>query len=322
MRYLIFGTGAIGGYFGGRLLQHSLQQNHQVDFIARGQQLAAIKANGLYIKSIIGDVKLTPINIGEQINPTAAYDVIFIAVKSYQLEQAMLDIKRVCTRNTVVIPLLNGIDIDQKLVQYGLQPHQIIHGFANIICKVSDYGVIAHSGGEPHITLGTKAGFHNKEDLLYLNPIIKDVANHLEISNVNVSIKEDITNAIWAKYLFVAPWAAISSLVKQPLHQIRVNKNCFSVLQQLIDEYALIAQTQGATLSENLIGNIKKGLERLPPESKTSMQNDVELHKDIKLCEFDPLLASAFYLAQKHHLNTPLLNCCFSCLSVKLTSEK
>lgn len=318
MRYLIFGTGAIGGYFGGRLLQHSLQQNYLVDFIARGKQLAAIKANGLYLSSINGDVKLTTINISEQINPTAEYDVVFIAVKSYQLEQAMLDIKRVCTSNTVVIPLLNGIDIEQKLVQYGLQPQQIINGFANIICKVSDYGVIEHSGSEPHITLGTKASFHSKEDLVYLNPIINDVANHLKISNVNVSIKEDITNAIWAKYLFVAPWAAISSLVEQPLHQIRANSDCYSVLYQLIDEYALIAQSQGAKVSEQLIGNIKKGLERLPPESKTSMQNDVDLHQDIKLCEFDTLIASAFYLAQKHHLNTPLLNWCFSCLSVKL----
>lgn len=318
MRYLIFGTGAIGGYFGGRLLQHSLKQDHQVDFIARGKQLAAIKAKGLYLSSINGDVKLTTINISEQINPTAEYDVVFIAVKSYQLQQAMIEIIRVCKRNTVVIPLLNGIDIEQKLVQYGLQPQQIINGFANIICKVSDYGVIEHSGGDPHITLGVKKGFHSEADLNQIKPIIKNVATDLKTSQINTSIKEDISDAIWAKYLFVAPWAAISSLVEQPLHQIRANSDCYSVLYQLIDEYALIAQSQGANVSEQLIGNIKKGLERLPPESKTSMQNDVDLHQDIKLCEFDTLIASAFYLAQKHHLNTPLLNWCFSCLSVKL----
>ncbi|GHF01610.1 ketopantoate reductase family protein [Thalassotalea profundi] len=318
MRYLMFGTGAIGGYFGGRLLQNQ----HQVDFIARGKQLAAIEANGLQLNSINGSTILNSVNVNEyimpEVNSGAPYDVIFIAVKSYQLEQAVSEISRICSSNTFVIPLLNGIDIEQRLLKYGLKSHQIITGFANIICKVADYGVIEHSGGEPHITLGVKAGFHTKEALLNIKPMIDKVASDLKSANINVTIKDDITNAVWAKYLFVAPWATISSLVEQPLGHIRENAECYVMLKQLIDEYALIAKAEKSNISDKIIDNIKKGLSNLPSNSKTSMQNDVEQNKT---SEFDTLVASALYLSKKHQLNTPILNWCFNCLSVKLLND-
>lgn len=315
MRYLIFGTGAIGGYFGGRLLQHKTHQ--QVDFIARGKQLSAIKSNGLALKSINGNTLLSTINVSEKINDNIQYDVIFIAVKSYQLKQAVAEIIRACGKKTVVIPLLNGIDIDNKLIAYGLTSKQIVNGFANIICNVNDYGIIEHIGGDPHITLGVKKGLHNQQAINRLTPIIENVAQDLKRAQVNVSIKDDISDAVWAKYLFVSPWAAISSLVEQPLSQIRSNPQCYLLLQQLLDEYVLIAKADGVTVAPRLLENIKKGLERLPPESTTSMQNDVEQGR---ATEFDTLVASAFHLSEKHKLSSPILTWCYSCLAVKVNA--
>lgn len=314
MRYLIFGTGAIGGYFGGRLLQHG----HQVNFIARGKQLAAINKNGLKLNSLKGDIHLPKVSVSHSIKSELLYDVIFIAVKSTQLAQAAADIIKKCSPHTVVVPLLNGVDIEQKLIAYGLKPQQIINAFANIICKVSDYGVIEHSGGEPHITLGVRAGFHNDIELTHINFVIEQIAHDFKVAQVNVSIKTDITDALWAKYLFVAPWAAISSLVEQPLGAIRANKSCLTLLHYLIDEYQLIATAQGANVSERVIENIKKGLELLPPASKTSMQHDVEQQR---ANEFDTLIESAYTLSKKYALNTPILNTCYGCLLVKLGSN-
>ena len=57
MRIAIFGTGAVGGYFGGRLAL----AGEDVIFIARGEHMQAMRDNGLRVDSIKGDFVVQPV---------------------------------------------------------------------------------------------------------------------------------------------------------------------------------------------------------------------------------------------------------------------
>ena len=155
MHFVIVGCGAVGGYFGGRLAQHG----ENVTFIARGQQLENMKASGLTIESIEGDVHLDKVNTLDATSLTSdslatPADVIFICVKSYQLSTAMTQIKPLITEHTRVIPLLNGVNAADIMQAQGIAPRKYYWRLSKNHCRENLGGVINHTGAKPHITLG------------------------------------------------------------------------------------------------------------------------------------------------------------------------
>ena len=103
MKYLIAGTGGVGGSIAGFL---SLA-GKDVTCIARGAHLQAIQTNGLKLKSDLkGEHALAiPAMNAEEFNGKA--DVIFVCVKGYSLEDTIPFIQRVAKPSTIVIPVLN-----------------------------------------------------------------------------------------------------------------------------------------------------------------------------------------------------------------------
>ena len=299
MRYLICGVGAVGGYFGGRLLEH----NHQVGFLARGERLSQLNQVGLIIRSQNGDCQLTEVAATDKPSKDARYDVIILAVKSYHMEDVVKSILPIIDENTTVIPLLNGVSNYQRLVSLGISKHQIILGFANIICRLTTNGIIEHIGAEPHITLGVPEQLSDKKRLRLI-PIVESVSHDFTLAKVKHSIKDEVMKAIWGKYLFVAPWAAISSVVEKNIGIIRQTPECNDLLQQLMCEYREIAKAQGIQVADKVIDNIRLAMSKLPEHSKTSMQQDVEQGKK---SEFDVLVADALALANHHQLSVPAL---------------
>ena len=111
MKIVVIGTGGVGGYFGGRIAK----AGYDVTFVARGKHLEAIKKNGLYIKSISGDFKLTP-KITDVLNSITNPDLIILGVKSWQVLDVAQQIRPILTPKTMVLPLQNGADNADKLL--------------------------------------------------------------------------------------------------------------------------------------------------------------------------------------------------------------
>ena len=124
MKILIYGTGAVGGYFGARLAQ----AGNDVTFIARGKHLEAIQKNGLQIKSIDGNFTVKPANATDAIstlNPD--FDLIILGVKSWQMLDAAKAIKPILKESTLILPLQNGVNNVDKLLSV-IDKNHIIAG--------------------------------------------------------------------------------------------------------------------------------------------------------------------------------------------------
>ena len=113
MRIAIVGTGGVGGYFGG-LLAHA---GHEVTFIARGEHLRAIQANGLQVKSVNGDFTVRPAQATDDPAQVGPVDYVVAAVKHYHLAQASQQMLPLVGSDTTVVPLLNGVDAHELLAQ-------------------------------------------------------------------------------------------------------------------------------------------------------------------------------------------------------------
>ena len=85
MRVLVVGAGAIGGYFGGRLLQ----AGRDVTFLVRPRRAAELAAAGLVIKSPNGDVTLKNPPAVQADKLTEKFDVVLLSCKAFDLDDAI-----------------------------------------------------------------------------------------------------------------------------------------------------------------------------------------------------------------------------------------
>src|ERR1044072_798753 len=112
MQIVVFGTGGVGGYFGGRLAQ----AGEDVTFIARGEHLRAIKAKGLKVNSTSGDFIIYPAKTTDDVSEIGAVDLVIVGVKAWQVPLAARTLNPLVNTNTTVLPLQNGVDAVPHLV--------------------------------------------------------------------------------------------------------------------------------------------------------------------------------------------------------------
>src|SRR3954447_1948915 len=116
MRILVVGAGAIGGYFGGRLLQHGAD----VTFLVRPRRAAELAAAGLVIKSPLGDVTLKNPPTLQADKLDQAFDVVLLSCKAFDLADAITSFAPAVGPDTAIIPLLNGMrHLDVLDTQFG-----------------------------------------------------------------------------------------------------------------------------------------------------------------------------------------------------------
>src|SRR5690349_15907673 len=112
MRIVVFGTGGVGGYFGGRLAC----AGEDVVFIARGEHLRAIKTKGLTVDSTDGDFVIDPAQATDEVSEVGEVELVILGVKAWQVPEAARAIKPIVGAHTTVLPLQNGVDAVSQLV--------------------------------------------------------------------------------------------------------------------------------------------------------------------------------------------------------------
>ncbi|HEX5575509.1 MAG TPA: 2-dehydropantoate 2-reductase N-terminal domain-containing protein, partial [Gemmatimonadales bacterium] len=127
MRIGVFGTGAVGGYFGGRLAE----AGEDVVFLARGAHLRVIAERGLRVSSIRGDFTIQPAHVVEQPNEAGPVDVVLLGVKAWQVPEAARALGPMLGPETFVVPLQNGVEAPGQLVEV-LGRKRVLGG----ICRV------------------------------------------------------------------------------------------------------------------------------------------------------------------------------------------
>lgn len=116
MDIAVIGIGGVGGYFGGKLSQiRQIDPQLNIFFIARGQHLKAIQEDGLLLDADEGKIVCKPTKAIENISELPQLDYCFICVKGYDLGNMLIQLKEKISASTVILPLLNGVDIYERI---------------------------------------------------------------------------------------------------------------------------------------------------------------------------------------------------------------
>lgn len=290
MRVVIYGTGGVGGYFGGRLVE----AGEDVWFIARGDHLRALQSSGLTVESHLGDIHLGDVNATDKVDDIDHPNVILMCVKAWQVPEAALAIKPIVGSETMVIPLENGVEAVDQLAQVIGREH-ILGGLCRIASQLAAPGLIRHLGIEPYIAFAELDG----------KPSVRsqELQAAFKKAEVNAEIPSDIWQAIWMKFLFIASVSGVGSVARAPIGVIRSLSGTRQMLNGVMKEVWLIANSEGVRLPENSIEKTLAFIDSMPEGTTASMQRDIA---EGRPSELEAQNGAIVRMGEKHNIPTPV----------------
>lgn len=262
MKILVVGAGAVGGYFGGRLLE----KGEDVTFLVREKRKKQLEATGLVIKSVHGDAVLQPslITSGQQVE---AYDVILLSMKAYHLEAAIADFVPYVGPQTMVVPLLNGISHVDKLVT-AFDEKNVLGGLCFVESTLDSEGSIVQTSGIHDLVFGERIGEQTERVL--------KLAEVFDGTKSNFVLSKNINRDMWHKYLFIATLAGVTTLFRSPIGPIREDSHGAATIKDTLQEVAAVMRSIDAPIAENIVELNWDKLHSIEAGMKSSMQRDME----------------------------------------------
>jgi 2-dehydropantoate 2-reductase len=232
MRMLVVGAGAIGGYFGGRLLE----AGRDVTFLVRPHRAAELSERGLKIKSRRGDItiRLPPTVLDGRIE--RPFDLILLSSKAYDLESAMNSFAAAVGPDTLVLPVLNGMKhIDLLGDRFGQTP--VLGGSCAISVTRDPQGTITHLNESHTLSFGELDG--------ELTDRIRRVDDQLLNAGFDPQLSDRILQGMWDKWLFLATLAGVTCLMRASIGDIVASSGGRQSIIALLEACRTIAANEG-----------------------------------------------------------------------------
>src|SRR3954462_15505053 len=194
MRILVVGAGAIGGYFGGRLLQ----AGRDVTFLVRPRRATELASAGLIIKSPNGDVtrKTPPTLQADKL--TEKFDVVLLSCKAFDLEDAIKSFAPAVGPRTVIIPLLNGMrHLDVLDGKFGRE--RVLGGLCAIAATLNEHREVVQLNPMQSLTFGERDG--------KMSDRVRAIAEVFAPGKIGSAASEHIVQDMWEKWVFLASLA-------------------------------------------------------------------------------------------------------------------
>jgi len=299
MRILVVGAGAVGGYFGGRLLEKGID----VTFLVRERRKRELEERGLVIRSVHGDAVLKPnlMVAGERAEP---FDVVIFSSKAYHLAGAIADAAPYIGETTMILPLLNGIaHMDALWEAFGRG--NVLGGLCFIETTLNEKGEIVQTSSSHDVRFGEWTGGRTERT--------KALESLFVGANARFRLSERIAADMWNKYLFIATMSGVTTLFRAPIGPIRSGEYGHVIIDRLLGEIKTIMQAHGAPITDEMAERQRVQLEQIAPTMKSSMQRDMEKGQ---LIEADHLQGYLLLLAKRYGIQAPLLETVYHNLKI------
>ncbi len=232
MRILVVGAGAIGGYFGGRLLQ----AGNDITFLVRPRRASELAEAGLVIKSPHGDVTLKnpPTVQADALNET--FDVVLLSCKAFDLDDAIKSFAPAVGPKTVIIPLLNGMKhLDVLETIFG--EDAVMGGQCQIAATLNAQREVVQMTPMQALSFGERKG-GSSDRARAIDTIIKS-------GNFGGSASDTIMQDMWEKWVFLATIAGATSAMRGAVGDIVAAPGGRDFILGVRDECAGVAAANG-----------------------------------------------------------------------------
>jgi 2-dehydropantoate 2-reductase len=301
MRIAILGAGGVGGYYGGALAR----AGHPVAMLARGAHLDTLRAAGLEVRTPEGTFTVAVEAAGDPAALGEA-ELAVVAVKTYSLPEIVPAARLLAERGAIVLPLLNGVDAADRLVEGGVPGSQVLGGLAEISAARIGPGVVERRSPFQRVVLGERAGGGLSERAERIAAVFRE-------AGVEARVSADITLDLWRKLAFIASMAAACGLARSSIGPVRRAPLGPLLIERAVREVAGVARARGVALTAEDEAKILAFANGLPDPMKPSLLLDLESGGPT---EIDDLSGAVSRLGRQAGVETPVHDVATAALSV------
>ena len=300
MRILVLGAGGTGGYFGGRLAQSGAD----VTFLVRPARAAELDANGLRLRSPLGDADLRVAHVTADALPQLAkarpFDMVLLSCKAYDLDSSMDAIAPAMGEDTWVLPILNGLrhyaPLDER---FGAR--RVVGGLCFISAMKGADGEVRHLGQPASITFGERVDEGEPHADSARTAAFAALCARANVDHVR-SLR--IAREQWTKFTFLATLAAGTCLMRAPVGRIVAAQGGDAFMRALYAECLAVAQAEGEPIEEAAQQTALATLTAPGSPLKASMLRDLEAGQKVEAMQ---IVGDMFLRARNAGMEAPLL---------------
>jgi 2-dehydropantoate 2-reductase len=299
MRILVVGAGATGGYFGARLAQ----AGRDVTFLIRKNRIEQLRITGVQVLSPHGDFVAKPRLVTvEELSDT--YDLVLIAVKAYSLRAAVEDFAPAVGPQTMILPVLNGMQhIETLAARFGEEA--VIGGLCRINATVDYRGRVVQMNDLHELWYGERNAASSQR--------IEGLHQVLRNAGFEAFLSPTILAKLWEKWTLLATIGGITCLMRGDLGDVARASGGIEFSLSFLDEVVSVATAAGFPPEEGFLTTTKGWLTKKDSTQTTSMYRDLVKGRPI---EADQILGDLLIQARRHRVSVPLVAAAYSNLSV------
>ncbi len=269
MRILVVGAGAVGGYFGGRLLE----AGRDVTFLVRTRRAGELAEHGLTIRSPLGDFHRPSPPVVSPEALAGPFDLVLLSCKAYDLNGAMESFARAVGDGTTILPLLNGMrHLDALADRFGAKP--LLGGQCVISATLGNDGAIVHLNELHALSFGELSGSRSRRTEMIGSALVGAAGFEARLS-------DEIRQEMWEKWVFIASAAGVGCLTRASVGDY-LAAGASDLATGILDECATIAAGQGYPPRPAALDRARAILTAAGSPLKASMLRDIEGGKPVE----------------------------------------
>ena len=295
MRVLVVGAGAIGGYFGGRLLQ----AGRDITFLVRPRRAAELASAGLVIKSPNGDVTLKNPPTVQADKLTEKFDVILLSCKAFDLDDAINSFAPAVGPNTSVIPMLNGMQ-HLKILDDKFGAERVLGGLCAIAVTLNERREVVQLQPMQSLAFGERDG--------KMSDRVRAIAEAFSAVN-GATASQNVIQDMWDKWVFLCSIASATSLMRAPVGVIVSSPGGRDFMLGILDECTAVAKAAGHEPGGPFFQRIKGQLTAEGSPMTASMFRDIKVGAKV---EADHVIGDMIARAEAAKIPVPKLRVAYT----------
>ena len=268
LKYAVIGTGAIGGYYGGRLASNG----NDVHFLYHSEY-AHVKAHGLQVDSVCGSFHLMAMNVYDSTSAMPQCDVVLVSLKSTQNHLLPQMLAPILHDGSIIILIQNGLGLEQEL-QRSL-PHHIIAGGMAFICSSR-----VAPGHIVHADYGALTIAFQDRDMP--QPLAEQIATDMNNAGIPCRVEGDLNLYRWRKLVWNIPFNGLTVALKTSTDKLMQDPASLQLVTDLMQEVAQGARACGAGIGQDFIDKMLSDTQKMKPYAP-SMRLDYDNRRPMEI---------------------------------------
>lgn len=306
MKVAILGSGAVGGYYGARLVR----AGHDVTFVARGAHLAAMREHGLSIKSPALYDFTIPVHAEKDTSRVGPVDLVLVAIKAYDNSTALPMLRPLLGADTIVLTLQNGVDSAAEVAAVAGEG-RTLGGATYIATALEAPGVIVQTGTHRRIQFGEVFG-----ELPRMSARVAMLRDTFAAADIEVDAFDDGRVPIWEKFVFLAAMAGFTGAARLPIGPIWADSFVRAQFLAGCREIEAVARAAGVPVARDVVDRIAPYVEKIPGTMRSSLLIDLQNGKPT---EVEALQGSVVRRGTALGVPTPIMGTLYALLKLYAT---